>query len=68
MSCVSMRKAKYVKELKRYVKSNSGNGSRDVAVLQNDTLHTASTKISHRTWYQTPTKCQFPHIVRHAEN
>ena len=47
MSSVSMRKAKYVSELKRYVKSSSGNGSRDVAsaVLQNDTTRTASTEI-----------------------
>ena len=46
MSLVSMRNAKYVtiSELKRYVKSSSGNGSRDVAVLQNNTSHTASTK------------------------
>ena len=44
MSSVSMRKAKYVSELKHYVKSSSGNGSRDVAVLQNDTSHTASTE------------------------
>ena len=34
---VSMQKAKYVSELKCYIKSNSGNGSRDVSVLQNDT-------------------------------
>ena len=41
-----MRKAKYVSELKRYVKSSSGNGSRDVTsgVPQNDTSHTALTK------------------------
>ena len=39
-----MRKAKYVSELKRYVKSSSGNGSRDAAVLQNDTSYTASTE------------------------
>ena len=48
MSSVSMRNTKYVttyiSELKRYVKSSSGNGSRDVAVLQNDTSHTASTE------------------------
>ena len=44
MSSMSMRKAKYVSELKRYVKSSSGNGSRDVAVFQNDTSHTASTE------------------------
>ena len=44
ISSVSMQKAKYVSELKRYVKSSSGNGSGDVAVLQNDTLHTASTE------------------------
>ena len=36
MSSVSRRKAKYVSELKRYVKGSSGNGSRDVAVLQNE--------------------------------
>ena len=42
-----MWKAKYVSELKCYVKSSSGNGSRDVAsaVLQNDTTRTASTEI-----------------------
>ena len=44
MSSVSMRKTKYLSKLKRYVKISSGNGSRDVAVLQNDTSHTASTK------------------------
>ena len=33
MSSVSTWKAKYVSELKRLVKSSSGNGSRDVAVL-----------------------------------
>ena len=47
--------AKYVSGLKRYVKSSSGNGSRDVAiaVLQNDTSHTASTKNvnARHTWY-----------------
>ena len=63
-----MQKAKYVSELKRYVKSSSGNGSRDVAVFQNDTSHTASTKTSHHIWYQTPTECQHPHVVRHAKN
>ena len=51
MSSVSMWKASYVSELKRYVKSSSSNGSRDVAVLQKDTSHPAavSTKnvISH---------------------
>ena len=39
-----MRKAKYMLELKRYIKSSSGIGSRDVAVFQNDTSHTASTE------------------------
>ena len=55
-----MRKAKYVSELKRYVKSSSGNGSRDVAVFQNDTSHTASTTniMSHMVspgglWFQS---------------
>ena len=37
-----MRKAKYVSGLKHYVKSSIGNGSRDVAVLQNDTFSTYS--------------------------
>ena len=32
MSSVSMQKAKYVSESKYYVKSSSGNGSRDVSV------------------------------------
>ena len=41
ISSVSMRKAKYASELKHYIKSSSGNGSGDVAVLQNDTSHTA---------------------------
>ena len=41
---VNMRKAKCVSELKCYVKSSSGNGSRDVAILQNNTSHTTSTK------------------------
>ena len=44
MSSVSMQKAKYVSDLKRYVKISSGNGSRDVAVLQNDTSYTALTE------------------------
>ena len=44
MSSVSKQKAKYVSELKHYVKSSSGNGSRDVSVLQNNTSHTVSTK------------------------
>ena len=44
MSSVSMWKPKYVSELKRYVKSSSGDGSRDVVILQNDTSHTASTE------------------------
>ena len=60
-----MRKAKYVSELKHYVKSSSGNGSRDVAIFQNDTSHTASTE---NVRYQTPTKCQRPHLVRRAKN
>ena len=34
-----MQKAKYVSELKRCIKSSSGKGSRDVAVLQNDACH-----------------------------
>ena len=38
-SSVSMLKEKYVAQLKCYVKSSSGNGSRDVAVLQNDKSH-----------------------------
>ena len=63
-----MRKAKYVSELKHYVKSSSGNGSRDVAVFQNDTSHTASTENITSQWYQTPTECQHPHIVRRAKN
>ena len=42
MSSVSMWKAKYVSELKCYVKSNNSNDGRDVAVLQNNTLHTCS--------------------------
>ena len=46
MSSVSTQKAKYASELNRYLKSSSGNGSRDVAsaVLQNNTSHTALTK------------------------
>ena len=44
MSSVSMQKAKYLSELKHYIKSSSGNGSRDVVVFQNDTSHTASTE------------------------
>ena len=53
-----MRKAKCVLELKRYVKSSSGNGIRDVAVLQNNTSHKQlQPKMSRHTWYQTPTKC-----------
>ena len=66
MSSVSMRKAKYVSELKRYIKSSSSNGSRDVAVLQNNALYTASTKNVTYTWYQTPTECQRSHVVRRA--
>ena len=58
-----MQKAKYVSELKHYVKSSSGNGSGDVTVLQNNTSHTASTE---NITYQTPTECQCPHVVRRA--
>ena len=54
--------------LKRYVKSSSGNGSRDVAiaVLQNDTSHTASTENvdARHAWYQIPA----PRVVRRVEN
>ena len=62
-----MWKAKYVSELKRYVKRSSDNGSRDVSVLQNDTSHTASTKNITSHMVPTPTECQCPHIVRRAE-
>ena len=48
MSSVSMpaehKICNYISELKRYVKSSSGNGSTDVAILQNGTSHTASTE------------------------
>ena len=57
MSSVSMRKAKYVSELKCYVKSSSGNGSRDVAV-QNDTSHTAS--IENVTSHMVPDPHRMP--------
>ena len=66
-----MRKAKYLSELKRYKKSSSDNGSIDVAVLQNDTSHTASTEnvTSHMVPNQACTKPpQRPNVVRHAEN
>ena len=58
MSSVSMRKANYVSELKHYVKSSSGNGSKDVAVLQNDALYTASTK--NVTYHMVPNPHQMP--------
>ena len=57
-------------ELKRYVKSSSGNGSRDVAVLQNDTSYTATALTENVTSHMVPnpTGYQCPHAVRHAEN
>ena len=58
MSSVSMQKAKYVSELKRYVKSSSGNGRKDVAVLQNDTSHTAS--IENVTSHMVPNPHRMP--------
>ena len=63
-----MWKAKYVSELKRYVKSSSGNGGRDVAVFQNDTSHTALTENVTSHMVSNPTECQCPHVVRCAKN
>ena len=54
MHSMSIWKAKYVSELRCYIKSSSGNSSRDVVILQNDASHTASTENVRHTWYQTP--------------
>ena len=52
-------------QFKRYIRSSSGNGSRDVAFLQNDTSHTASTEnVSTKPLLE----CQCPHVVRCVEN
>ena len=58
MSSVSMQKATYVSELKHYIKSSSGYGSRDVSFPQNDTSDTVSTK--NNTSHMVPGPHQTP--------
>ena len=63
MSSVSMRKAKYVSELKYYIKSNSAMAVEMLLFLKTTHYTQLQPKTSRHTWYQTPTECQH-RIVR----
>ena len=64
-----MRKAKYVSELTRYAKNSSGIMAVEMLLFFKTTHHTQlQPKTSRHIWYQTPTGCQHPHVVRRAKN